>query len=408
MTRWLSIVGIGEDGLAGLSPAARSLVEAAEILVGGARHLAMLPAGAAERHLWQSPLARSLEWIEGQRGRRVVVLATGDPMWYGIGVTLARRFARNEIAVLPHLGAFSLAAARLGWPLAECTLLTLHGRPLDLLRLHLAPNRRLLVLSEDGGTPRALARLLCELGWGPSRIEVFAHLGGASEAAFTAEAQAWGERLVPDLNTVALLCRSEPGTRLLSRLPGLPDDAFEHDGQLTKREVRAATLAVLAPLPGETLWDIGAGCGSIAIEWLRGGEASRAVAVEKNPDRVSLIARNAAALGVPGLEIVGGAAPAALSGLPEPDAVFVGGGVGGGDLLPRLWESLRPEGRLVANAVTAEGEARLLEWHAAHGGSLTRLAASRAEKAGGHHLWRPLATVTQFAATKPGGSGLRC
>lgn len=405
MKRWLTVVGIGEEGLAGLAPAARTLVETAEILVGGARHLAMVPERPAERHLWESPLKRSIDRIEGHRGRRVVVLASGDPMWYGIGVTLARRFAREEMTILPHLGAFALAASRLGWPLADCTLLTLHGRPLDSLRLHLAPGRRVLILSEDGATPRKIAELLSGLGWGRSRLEVFAHLGGEAEEAFEADALAWGGRRVPDLNTIALLCRPEPGARILSRLPGLPDDAFEHDGQLTKREVRAATLAALAPLPGETLWDVGAGCGSIAIEWLRAGEGCRAFAIERDPERAALIARNAAALGVPGLKIVAGAAPAALAELPDPDAVFVGGGAGAGDLLPRLWERLCEGGRLVANAVTAEGEARLLDWHRKHGGTLTRLAASRAEKAGAHHLWRPLATVTQLAATKPRGSG---
>jgi precorrin-6B C5,15-methyltransferase / cobalt-precorrin-6B C5,C15-methyltransferase len=407
MKRWLTVVGIGENGLAGLAPAARTLVETAEILVGGARHLAMVPQSPAERHLWESPLKRSIDRIEGHRGRRVVVLASGDPMWYGIGVTLARRFARDEMTILPHLGAFALAASRLGWPLADCALLTLHGRPLDSLRLHVAPNRRVLILSGDGTTPHKVAELLTGLGWGASRLEVFAHLGGAEEEVFEADARAWGERCVPDLNTIALLCRPEPGARILSRLPGLPDDAFEHDGQLTKREVRAATLAALAPLPGETLWDVGAGCGSIAIEWLRAGEGCRAVAIEKNPERAALIARNAAALGVPGLKIVAGAAPAALAELPDPDAVFVGGGISAGDLLPRLWEKLREGGRLVANVVSAEGEARLLDWHATHGGSLTRLAASRAEKVGAHHLWRALATVTQLAATKPRGSGAR-
>ncbi|HEV2301460.1 MAG TPA: precorrin-6y C5,15-methyltransferase (decarboxylating) subunit CbiE [Stellaceae bacterium] len=405
MKRWLTIVGIGEEGLAGLSPAARTLIETAEILVGGARHLAMVLQGPAERQPWESPLRRSIGRIAGNRGRRVVVLASGDPMWYGVGVTLARRFAREEMTILPHLGVFSLAASRLGWPLAECTLLTLHGRPLDMLRLHLAPNRRILVLSEDGATPGAVAGLLTRLGWGASALEVLAHLGGEREEAFSAEARQWGERRVPDLNTIALLCRPQPGARILSRLPGLPDDAFEHDGQLTKRETRAATLSALAPLPGETLWDIGAGCGSIAIEWLRAGEGCRAFAIEKNPERAALIARNAAALGVPGLRIVAGAAPAALAGLPDPDAVFVGGGVGGGDLLAAAWERLLEGGRLVANVVTAEGEAQLLDWHARHGGMLTRLAASRAERAGVHHLWRSLATVTQLAATKPAWDG---
>ena len=276
MTAWLSIVGIGEDGLAGLSPAARTLVETAETLVGGARHLAMVPPGGAERLPWRQPFADSIAALAAHRGRRVVVLASGDPMWFGAGAVLARHFPRGEMTVVPHPGAFSLAAARLGWALAECAIISLHGRPLDALRLHLAENRRILILSEDRATPTAVAGLLAESGWGPSRITVFEHLGGRAEACHSASAQEWGTRKVADLNTIALECQAAPGTRGLPRLAGLPDDAFEHDGQLTKREIRAITLARLAPLPGETLWDIGAGCGSIAIEWLRAGEQLRA------------------------------------------------------------------------------------------------------------------------------------
>ena len=246
------------------------------------------------------------------------MLASGDPMWYGVGVTLSRRFPREEMTIVPQPSAFSLAAARLGWPLADCATITLHGRPLDTLRLHLAPHRRILILSEDGGTPREVAELLTELGWGPSRLTVLAHLGGSRETIIAGEAHSWGDRRVPDLNTIAIACIPGRGARALPRLAGLPDDAFEHDGQLTKREVRAATLAALAPLPGETLWDIGAGCGSIAIEWLRAGEGRSAIAIERDPARAAMIARNAAALGVPELRIVPGAAPEALKDLPRP------------------------------------------------------------------------------------------
>ncbi len=401
MTRWLAIAGIGDDGLDGLSPAARVLIETAEVLVGGARHLEMIPAGAAERLPWRQPFADSIAAIAARRGRRVVVLASGDPMWFGAGAVLARHFPREEMSVLPHPGAFSLAAARLGWGIAECVAISLHGRPLDTLRLHLAEKRRLLILSEDGGTPAAMARLLTEAGWGPSRLTVLEHLGGTGEAVRAATASEWGQRAVADLNTIALECRAAPGTRGLSRLAGLPDDAFEHDGQLTKREIRAATLAALSPLPGETLWDVGAGSGSIAIEWLRAGEQMAAIAIERDPARAARIARNAAALGVPGLRIVHGAAPAALDGLPPPDAVFAGGGIDDPDLLPALWRVLRPDGRLVANAVSTEGEQALLDWRGRHGGDLTRLAVSRAEPLGRHHAWRPLLPVTQLVAVKP-------
>jgi precorrin-6B C5,15-methyltransferase / cobalt-precorrin-6B C5,C15-methyltransferase len=402
MSVWLTVVGIGDDGLAGLTPAARCLVAAAEVLAGGERHLAMVPPGAAERVPWVRPFASSVDAIGRHRGRRVVVLASGDPMWHGAGAVLARRFPPSEMTVVPHPGAFSLAAARLGWALHECLTLSLHAHPVDTLRLHLAEGRRLLILSEDGATPAAVARLLSDAGWGPSRLTVLEHLGGPHEAMHSARAAEWGERRAAGLNTMALECRAAAGTRGRSRLAGLPDEAFEHDGQLTKREVRAATLAALAPLPGEMLWDIGAGCGSIAIEWLRADTQMAAVAIEHDAARAARIARNAAALGVPGLRIVHGAAPAALADLAPPDAVFVGGGLGDPALLPAAWQALRPGGRLVANVVSTEGERMLLDWQARHGGSLVRLAVSRAEPRGAHHLWRALPVVTQLTAPKPG------
>ncbi len=401
MKPWLSVIGIGEDGISGLAPAACALIETAEVLVGGARHLGMVPDRGVERIRWERPIALTIDAIAGRRGRRVTVLATGDPMWYGVGVTLARRFAREEMTIVPQRSAFSLAAARLCWPLADCATITLHGRLLDTLRLHLAPHRRILILSEDGGTAREVAELLTGLGWGPSRLTVLAHLGGSRETIVADEAHSWGDRRVPDLNTIAITCIPGRGARALPRSAGLPDDIFEHDGQLTKREVRAATLAALAPLPGETLWDVGAGCGSIAIEWLRAGEGRSAIAIERDPARAAMIARNASALGVPELRTVAGSAPDALESLPQPDAVFIGGGIGTAGLLAEAWASLPPGGRLVANVVTTEGEARLLNWHARHGGALTRIAVGRAEPVGPHHLWRPLATVTQLAAVKP-------
>jgi len=398
---WLAVVGIGEDGVAGLAPVGRALIETAEVLVGGVRHLGMVSQGDAERLVWERPLDRTIEAIAQRRGRNVTGLASGDPLWYGVGVTLARCFPPAEMTIVPQPSAFSLAAARLGWPVADCATITLHGRPLDTLRLHLAPGRRILALSEDGDTPRAVAQLLTGHGWGPSRLAVLAHLGGEREAVVEEEAQGWGERRVAALNTMAITCRSTPGVRALPLIAGLPDDAFEHDGQLTKREVRAATLAALAPLPGETLWDVGAGCGSIAIEWLRAGAGRSAVAIERVPNRAAVIARNANSLGVPELRVINGTAPEALDDLPVPEAIFAGGGIGEPGLLPLLWTRLRPGGRLVANVVTAQGEARLLDWQMSHGGVLTRIAVSRAEPVGPHHVWRSLAPVTQLAVTKP-------
>jgi precorrin-6B C5,15-methyltransferase / cobalt-precorrin-6B C5,C15-methyltransferase len=400
MKPWLTIIGIGDDGLAGLSPVAAAIIDTAEVLVGGARHLAMVPEKAAERLPWRQPFGDSIATIAAWRGRRVAVLASGDPMWYGAGATLARHFSRAEMAVIPHPGAFSLAAARLGWPLAECVTLSLHGRPTDALRLHLVEGRRILALSEDGATPALVARLLAETGWRPSRLAALEHLGGTAEAMHETTAANWGKRRVADLNTIAIECHAAPGTRGLPRLAGLPDDAFEHDGQLTKREVRAATLAALAPLPGELLWDVGAGCGSIAIEWLRSDDQVSAIAIERDAARAAMIARNAAALGVPRLEIVHGTAPAAQTNLAQPDAIFAGGGLADSGVLPALWQALKPDGRLVANVISTEGERALLDWQAKHGGALTRLAVSRAEPLGGHLGWRPLAPVTQLLCTK--------
>jgi precorrin-6Y C5,15-methyltransferase (decarboxylating) len=402
MSAWLSVVGIGEDGVEGLSGAARALIASAELLVGGERHLAMVPEGGCPRIAWRQPLVGTLEEISQRSGHRVVVLASGDPLCYGVAATLARRFPPAEMLVLPQPSAFSLAAARLLWPLEECVTLSLHARPLETLRLHLAPGARLLALTADGDTPLQVAQLLRAAGWGPSGMTVFAHMGGPRERRIDGIAEQWPMGRVAALNTLAIECLPGPKARPLSRLAGLPDDAFEHDGKLTKRAVRAATLAALAPVPGELLWDIGAGGGSIAIEWLRASRALRAIAIERDAARSAMMARNAAALGVPELRIVQGRAPEALGDLPPPDAVFLGGGVGDPALFDAAWQALKPGGRLVANAITLEAEAQLLARHEALAGELTRLAVSRAEPVGRYRGWRPLMTVTQLALVKPG------
>jgi len=399
MTPWLSIVGLGEDGLAGLSPPARALIDNAETLVGGERHLALV-ASSRERLAWKTPLSLSVDDIAARRGRRVCVLASGDPMWFGIGVTLARRFAREEMTIVPHVGAFTLAAARLGWSIADCACLTVHGRSLDLIAPHLAPDARLLVLSEDGDTPWQVAEWLTRRGWGASRLAVLARMGGPHESVVDGVARGWDAPRSDDLNTLAIECAADPGTRVLSTAPGLPDEAFAHDGQLTKREMRAATLAALAPLPGQLLWDVGAGCGSIAIEWMRAAPRASALAIEREPSRLDLIARNASTLGTPRLAPIAGEAPAALAGLAAPDAVFIGGGISHPQLIEICWNALKPGGRLVANVVTIEGEAALAAWHARLGGAMTRLAVSRLEPVGPFHGWRPLMPVTQWSIAK--------
>lgn len=400
MTPWLAVVGLGDDGLDGIGPIARALIADAELLVGGDRHLALVPDAGKERLTWSSPLRLTIDAIAARRGRRVVVLASGDPMFYGVGVTLARRFVRAEMTVIPAPGAVSLACARLGWPVAEVEAVTLHGRPIELLNLHLQPGLKLIVLSEDGGTPANVARHLTVQGFGPSAMTVFEHLGGPDESNHAASAESWSHRRAADLNTIAISLAAAPGAVVLPRVPGLPDDAFRHDGQLTKREVRAATLAALQPMAGQHLWDVGAGCGSVAIEWLRAARGTSAHAIEHNAERRQLIAANAVALGVPGLAIVAGTAPAALAGLPRPDAAFIGGGLSTEGLFEACWQALAPGGRLVANAVTVESEGALARWRAETGGALVRIAVQRAEPVGPHLGWRALMPVTQLTAIK--------
>lgn len=400
MTPWLSLVGLGEDGLEGLSPAARELVDQAEVVVGGTRHLALLGETRAQTLTWESPLKKTVERLADLEGRKVCVLATGDPMAYGIGVTLMRRFGREAVFVLPGISAFTLACARLGWPLAETVQLTLHGRPLDLLNAHLMPGQRLLILSEDATTPAKVAMRLKEAGFGPSVMHVLCHMGGPRERCLSGTAAEGVEGDVDDLNTLAIELVAEPGAAVHARTPGLPDDAFEHDGQMTKREVRAATLAALAPMPGQLLWDVGSGCGSVAIEWMRAADRACAMAIERHEGRRAMTARNAANLGVPTLKLVAGSAPEALEGLVTPDAVFVGGGVAGDGVAQTCWDALAPGGRLVANAVTLESEHALFHLHERLGGELVRLSIARAEPVGGLTGWRPLMPVTQWRIIK--------
>lgn len=395
---WIHVVGIGEDGWDGLGRAARTLVSGAELLVGGERHLAMLPPHAAPRLTWEPHWRETFARMEGWRGKRVVVLASGDPLCYGMGGTLLKQFAPEDLFVLPVPGAFSLACARLKWSMPDTRLLTVHGRPLEILHAHLAPHVRLLVLSRDGDTPAAIARLLTERGFGPSTVSVLESLGGPRERRLDGTAETWNHPRCGDLNTVAVDCRAGAAPRALPLSGGLPDEWFEHDGQLTKREVRAVTLSTLAPLPGQTLWDIGAGCGSIAIEWLRLARDGRAVAVEKNAERAARIARNALALGVPDLEVRGGEAAALLDALPAPDTVFIGGGLA---VMEPAWQRLPSGGRLVANGVTVEAEARLVAFRQDHGGGLIRIAVSREEGLGKLTALKPLAPVLHYCGVKP-------
>ena len=400
MAPWLTVVGIGEDGFKGLGKQARRALLGATRIIGGQRQLDLLPVCIrGERQLWPSPF--SLEPLLAQRGAPVCVLASGDPMFYGVGASLARQVPREEMLILPAPSSCSLAAARLGWPLQEVVCLSLVARPLAALNSHLFSGVRLLVLSNDRHSPAALAALLRERGFGPSRISVLEHLGGEQERRVDGLASEWHDPEVADLNVLAIECIAEPSTPRLSRLAGLPDSAFAHDGQLTKRDVRAVTLAHLAPIPGELLWDVGAGCGSIGIEWMRAHPSCRALAIEADSGRQLLIERNRDTLGVPGLQLIRGSAPQALAGLERPDAIFIGGGVTRAGVLDTCWAQLKPGGRLVANAVTLQSEMLLMSWRERHGGELTRIHIAQAQPLGEFDTWRQALPITLLDMTKP-------
>lgn len=397
---WLTVVGIGEDGWAGLGRAARRALLDADIVIGGERHLAMLPRRiAAHREAWPRPF--DVAPLLAFRGKAVCVLASGDPMLFGVGGTLSKLLDSSEWHVLPAPSSPALAAARLNWPLQEIEVVSLVGRPLAALNAHLRHGARIVVLSRDGESPAALAALLAERGFGATRMIVFERLGGPRETRLELRADEWQPCEVAALNLVALECRTGPNGRSLPLTIGLPDEAFANDGQLTKRDIRAMTLARLAPARGELLWDVGAGCGSIGIEWMRSHPSCRAIAIESHPQRQRFIVRNCEALGVPSLQLIEGSAPQALTGLPAPDAVFIGGGVTVPGVLEACWASLKRGGRLVANAVTLEGEAALVAWRARHGGALTRIALSEARPLGAFDTWRSALPITLLEVTKP-------
>jgi precorrin-6Y C5,15-methyltransferase (decarboxylating) len=392
----VTVVGIGADGWAGLAEPGRAAVRAADVLLGAPRQLDLVAGHtAAQPRPWPTPMLPALPGLLAElAGRRVCVLASGDPMVHGVGATLARLLGPDALDVRPHPSSVSLACARLGWPVDGVEVVSVVARPLGRVRRHLAPGVRLLVLGEDAATPAALAALLVDAGYGASAVTVLAQLGGPGERRVDGTARGWAHPPGDPLNVVAVDCAADPDAPVRGEVPGLPDDAYDHDGQLTKREVRAVTLALLAPRPGELLWDVGAGNGSVGIEWLRAHRTCRAVAVEGNPQRCSRITANADALGVPHLRLVPGRAPAALEGLPAPDAVFVGGGITTGGVLDACRAALRPGGRLVATAVTLQAEAVLLDGHARWGGELTRLSVARAAPVGGFTGWRPAMPVT--------------
>lgn len=397
----VTVVGIGEDGWAGLSPAARDALTQARQIVGAERQIALLPKGLAPARAWPSPMHPLIEEIAAS-DRPVVVLASGDPLLHGVAATLARRLPPGSIEVIPALSSPALACARLGWDQQTTVLVSACGRPVSGLVPELFDGVRVILLSADRATPHQVASLLATRGFARSVVHVMEHLGGPQENIHTARVAEWpADRVFADLNLLAIDLRAEPDALILARVPGLPDDAFDHDGQITKRDVRAASLARLSPRPGELLWDIGTGSGSIAIEWLRACPTAQAVGIDRNPSRAARARVNAEHLGVPRLRVIEGEVPAALAGLDRPDAIFIGGGLTTPGIVALCWQALKPGGRLVANTVTLESEAVLLAEFAARGGELTRLAISRTETIGGFTGWRPAMPVVQWAIEKP-------
>jgi len=403
--RDLAVVGIGADGWAGLTPTATEVIGRAGVVIGGQRQLDLLPDFiAAERVAWPSPLRPAVrELIDRYRQRGLVVLASGDPMFFGIGRALVEEVGPQSLRILPHPSSVSVACARLGWMLEDIEVVSLVGRPLASLSLSLHHGRRLVVLSNDATTPGSAAKLLTDNGFGRSAMTVLGQLGSSGESRRSGQAQSWQadhSDLGDPLNVIGVECLLGSGVARRGLVPGLADTAYEDDGQLTKREVRAVTISSLAPAPGELLWDIGAGAGSIAIEWMRAHRTCRAIAVEIDDQRAARIGRNAEALGVPGLRTVVGRAPTVLAEFPTPDAIFIGGGLTAEGMLDTVWAALRPGGRLVANTVTLESEAVLVQWYARHGGELIRIATSRAKAVGAFTGWQPAMAVTQWSVTK--------
>ncbi len=401
--RWLSIIGIGEDGRAGLGSAANALIDAAELIVGGERHLALVGDTRGAKMQWRTPFDATSQDILARRGKPVAVLVSGDPFWFGAGVTLTRTIPIDEMLVVTSPSSFSLAASRLGWALQDTVTLGLNMRSLTpLLRRHVHHGRRILALALNGETPGEVAKLLTSAGHGLSTITVLEALGGPRERIRSTMAEAFALTDVDPLNVIAIDVVAGPKATPIPYAAGLPDTYFENDGQLTKREVRAVTLSSLQPGAGELLWDIGAGSGSVGIEWMLAHPANRAIGIERDETRAARAVRNAVTLGVPQLDIRKGAAPDALDGLPSPDAIFIGCGSADRDLIDTCWNALKPGGRIVVNSVTLESELALLAAYHAHGGTLTRLAVERAEPLGKRMTWRPALPIVQWISRKPG------
>lgn len=402
MKPWLSVVGIGEDGLEGLTPRARQALDQARLVVGGRRHLDLAKVLLERSLVWPQPLEAAFPDILALRGTPVCVLASGDPLFYGVGTSLLRAFARDEIRFLPGLSSFSLAAASLGWTLQDCICLSLHGRALERLIPALQPGAQILALSWDQTTPARVAKLLAARGFGDTSMVVCECINGPRQTIRSALARDFHLTDLDPLNLLALEIPAHSTGRALPLTSGLDDEWFEHDGQMTRSDMRAITLAALRPHPGQLLWDIGAGSGSIGIEWMLRDPSLRAIALEPRPDRAARIKRNAMALGVPQLQIIEASAPKCLAALADPDAIFIGGGASASGMIEAAWTRLKPRGRLVINAVTLETQSLLMDQHQVKGGELLQINLAHAEPVGRYQGWRAAMSQLQWRITKGG------
>jgi precorrin-6B C5,15-methyltransferase / cobalt-precorrin-6B C5,C15-methyltransferase len=401
MTVWLTIVGIGEDGWEGLGARARLALTQADHIVGSTRTLAMLPTGKAQHREWPQPFSKVVEQIKPLANNKTTILATGDPMNFGVARKILEFVPKAEIEIIPHLSSFSLAASRMGWSLPDCDCFTIHGRPQSNVETFIAPDARLLILTENETSVAGVCARLVARGFENSDVTVLENMAGPMERITSFKANAVPHHEWSSLHTLAVHCKASPNAKVWSRLAGLPDDAFEHDGQMTKREVRAATLAALAPQPDQVLWDIGAGCGSVAIEWCRSTRGAMAYAVEPSESRQATIARNADHLGASRLFIFNGSAPAAYPGLSKPDAVFIGGGISDEGVFEGAWAALNAGGNLVANTVTLEGDRQLISLQEKFGGDLVRMDISTLTNVGDMRALRPRMSVLQWRVQKP-------
>jgi precorrin-6B C5,15-methyltransferase / cobalt-precorrin-6B C5,C15-methyltransferase len=417
---WLTVIGIGEDGFDALSPIAHQALHQADLIIGGDRHLNFLPTSLRHKtQSWRSPLQASIDDLLTHHAKypdqNLCILASGDPLCHGIGSTLLRSIPSIEMQIIPSLSAFTLARSRLAWSSTEVETLSLCGRDLQHLRPALYPNAKLLLLSSDEQTPNLVCDHLTEWGYGTTQVTVLENLGSPQETHHTTIAQAKFPQPLSRLNTIALQCPPlnsqfsilnsqfsilNSQFSILNSQFSIPDTAYRHDGQLTKQEIRTQTLAALAPFPGQLLWDVGAGCGSIAIEWMRHHPRNRSIAIESHPDRLTHIQHNAKTLGVPTLQIIPGHAPEVLHNLDRPDAIFIGGGITRENVFETCWTALKDSGKLVANGVTLETEMKLFQLQQLHGGHLTRIQIQRAEPIGNFLGWKSLSPITQWQVSK--------